>query len=96
MKNEEQSNSQILLVKIRNSYPNKKFQSFVNRYFHYNKQNLGLKVESRRRIFQITIMLFRLIELPQKLKMGRTYVVLITLFNLTLISMQLKSICCPH
>ena len=38
----EQSNSQILLVEIWKSYPDKNFQSFVNRYCHFNKQDLCL------------------------------------------------------
>ena len=50
----------------------------------------------RRRKFQITIMIFLLTDFLQKLKLGNTHGTLVTLFCVSLISVQLQRVCSPH
>ena len=42
---EEPTNKTFCQSKFENHIPDKKFQCFFNRYFHYNQQNLPLQVE---------------------------------------------------
>ena len=76
MKKLQTKQQSILSVKNWKSYPDKKFQFFVNRFFHYNKQNLCLWMEDSRKTFQLTITLFLLINFPQKLNLGKTHDIL--------------------
>ena len=50
----------------------------------------------KRRTFQITIMIFVLIDFLQKLKLGNTHGTLVTLFCVSMISVQLQRVCSPH
>ena len=68
---------------------------FCQHIFSLQQKRLIL-ASIRRRTFQITIMIFLLTDFLQKLKLGNTHGTLVTLFCVSLISVQLQRVCSPY
>ena len=85
MKNFEQSNSENLKSKFENHPTN--FSVFCQQMLSLQRARLMLASKTKGRTLQITVVLFLLIDSPQKQRLGKINGILITHFNVRLISL---------